>query len=131
MRLGVLLILLLSFVVAGCVAEPSTYKSAPTAKCLRDDGLSVVTERSELGVVERSAEHGGLIAYPQFNAVRIAFGANEDDARGIEEGYTRFAPKKVQPHIGDVMRTEKNAVLLWTVTPSDDVSDKVIGCLKG
>jgi hypothetical protein len=131
MRLKTLLVLLLALAAAGCAAEPSTFKAEQTAKCLRDNDVTVLTDRSELGVVERSAEHGGLIAYTKGNAVRIAFGANEDDARGIEEGYRRFAPKKVKTHIDDVRRTVKNAVLLWTVTPSDEDADKVTGCLKG
>ena len=131
MRLKALLVLLLALVAAGCAAEPSTFKAKQTAECLRDDDVTVLTDRSELGVVERSAEHGGLIAYTKGNAVRIAFGANEDDARGIEEGYRRFAPEKLKPHIADVMRTQKNAVLLWTVTPSEEDSDKVTGCLDG
>jgi hypothetical protein len=29
------------------------------------------------------------------------------------------------------MRTQKNAVLLWTVTPPQDELDKVFACLKG
>jgi hypothetical protein len=133
MRLGgfLLLLLLLVLVAAGCETEPSVYKAEPTAKCLREDGVTVVTERSELGVVERSAENGGLIAYTENNAVRIAFGVNEEDTLGIQEGYRRFAPKKVRPHIDDVRRTEKNAVLLWTVTPSEADADQVNGCLKG
>jgi hypothetical protein len=131
MRLSALLVLVLALVAAGCETEPSAYKAEPTAKCLRDDGVTVVTERSELGVVERSAENGGLIAYTQNNAVRIAFGVNEEDALGIQEGYRRFVPEKVRPHIDDVRRTEKNAVLLWTVTPSSEDADKVNDCLKG
>jgi len=131
MRLKATLVLLIVLGAAGCAAEPSTFKAEQTAKCLRDNEITVLTERSELGVVERSAEHGGLVAYTKLNAVRIAFGANEEDTLGIEEGYKRFAPKKVKPHIADVMRTDKNAVLLWTVTPSDEESDAVTGCLKG
>ena len=131
MRLRACFVLLLALLAAGCETEPSTYKAGPTASCLREQGLEVVTEHSQLGVVERSTDNGGLIAYTEGNAVRIAFGANEEDTLGIQEGYRRFVPKKVKPHIGDVMRTEKNAVLLWTVTPSNEVSDQVTGCLKG
>ena len=40
-------------------------------------------------------------------------------------------PKKLKPHITDVMRTEKNAVLLWTVTPPQEEQNKVFACLKG
>jgi len=56
---------------------------------------------------------------------------NSDDAPGIAEGYRRFAPKKLKPHIDDVLRIQKNAVLLWTVTPPQEEMDAVFACLKG
>jgi hypothetical protein len=118
--------------LAGCTeTEPSVYKAAGTAKCLREDGYRVTTDPAQLGVVERSAENGGLIAFEPGNAVRIAFGANSDDALGIQEGFRRFVAKKVRPHISDVMRTQKNAVMLWTITPPQEELNKVNGCLKG
>jgi len=131
MRLPVCLLVLLAALVAGCNTEPSKYKAEPTAKCLRKDGYQVTTDPKKLGVVEGHTENGGLIARHPGNAVRIAFGASSDDAPGIENGYRRFAPKNLRPHIDDVMRTQKNAVLLWTVTPPQDEQDKVYGCLKG
>ena len=131
MRLLIFPALLLAFLAAGCNSEPSTYKAQSTANCLRKDGYRVTTNPAKLGVVEGHAANGGLLAFHPGNAVRIAFGANDDDAIGIGHGYRRFAPKKLRPHIDDVMRTQKNAVLLWTVTPPQDEMNKVFGCLKG
>jgi hypothetical protein len=131
MRLLLALALALAVVAAGCNTEPSTYKAEPTAKCLRKQGYRVTTERAKLGLVEAHAENGGLLAFHPGNALRVAFGADEQDAVGIENGYRRFAPKKVRPHIDDVMRTQKNAVLLWTVTPPQQEMDDVFSCLKG
>ncbi len=131
MRLLIVLALLLAFLAAGCNTEPSTYKAQPTASCLRKDGYRVTTDPAKLGVVEGHAQNGGLLAFHPGNAVRIAFGANSDDAIGIEHGFRLFAPKKLKPHIDDVMRTQKNAVLLWTVTPPQDEMNKVFACLKG
>ena len=131
MRLILCLTVGLAVVAAGCNTEPSTYKAGPTAKCLRGLGYRVVTNRPQLGVVEATAENSGLIAYHPGNAVRIAFGADEEDAVGIQNGYRRFVSKKVRPHITDIMRTQKNAVLLWTVTPPQHEMDQVFGCLKG
>ena len=131
-RVAALLVLALALLFAGCGAgEPDVYKAEPTAKCLRDDDYRVVTASGELGVVERNAANGGLIAYKPGNAVRIAFGENSDDAIGIQRGFRRFVPARVRPHITDVMRTQKNAVLLWTVTPPADEEQAVYGCLKG
>jgi len=130
-RLLACLFCLVAVFVAGCNTEPSVYKAEPTANCLRKDGYRVTTNPAKLGVVEGHADNGGLLAFHPGNAIRIAFGANSDDATGIEHGYRLFAPKRLKPHIDDVMRTQKNAVLLWTVTPPRDEMDKVFGCLKG
>ena len=130
LRLPVLLLVLLAVLAAGCQTEPSVYKAEPTAKCLRKDlGYDVTTDPAELGVVEGHAANGGLLAFHPGNAIRIAFGENSDDAPGIENGYRRFAPRKL--HIVDVMRTQKNAVLLWTVTPPQEEINQVYACLKG
>jgi hypothetical protein len=131
MRVPACLFLLLAVLAAGCETEPSAYKPQPTAKCLRKDGYRVRTEPAQLGIVERNAPNGGLLAFHPGNAVRMAFGANSDDAPGIAAGYRRFAPRKLKPHIDDVLRIQKNAVLLWTVTPPLEEQDDVFGCLKG
>ena len=56
---------------------------------------------------------------------------NSDDALGVERGFRRFVSEKRRRHITDIMRTSKNAVLLWTVTPPIEELNKVYGCLKG
>jgi hypothetical protein len=124
-------LVLLALVAAGCGSEPSTYKAEPTAKCLRKDGYRVTTDPAKLGVVEKNADNGGLIAFEPGNAVRIAFAKDSDDAVGVENGFRRFVKKKVRRHIADVMRTQNNAVLLWTITPPQDELNKVYDCLKG
>jgi hypothetical protein len=128
----VLLLVALALLVAGCGdTEPSVYKAGSTAKCLRKEGYRVTTDPSEIGVVAANAPNGGLRAFEPGNALTIAFGENSDDALGIERAFRRFAPKKLRPNISDVMRTQKNAVLLWTVTPPQEEMNKVFGCLKG
>jgi hypothetical protein len=124
-------VLALALIATACESEPSAYKAEPTANCLRDNGYRVVTNPRLLGVVEKNAEHGGLIAYEPGNAVRMAFAENSDDALAVQRGYRRFVKKYVRRHIADVMRTQKNAVLLWTITPPQDELNKVYGCLKG
>jgi hypothetical protein len=129
---GVAFLACAGLLLAGCAdTEASVYKAGPTASCLRKAGYRVTTDRADLGVVENNAENGGLIAFEPGNAVRVAFGANSDDALGIEAGFRRFVSKKVRPHITDIMRTQKNAVLLWTVTPPIEELNKVFDCLKG
>ena len=123
---------LLTALLSACSSgEPSAYKAQPTANCLRKLSYRVTTVDRNVGVVAAAAPNGGLRAFEPGNTVTIAFGANQDDALQIEGAFRRFAPKKLKPNIDDVMRVEKNAVLLWTVTPPEDEMNKVFGCLKG
>lgn len=129
---SLLLIVVSASLLAACGgAEPSTYKAEPSAKCLGKLGYRVTTVDRKVGVVAAAAPNGGLRAFEPGNTVTIAFGANSDDALQIEGAFRRFAPKKLKPNIDDVMRVQKNAVLLWTVTPPVEEMDKVFGCLKG
>jgi len=126
------LVVLAVLLAAGCSSgEPSAYKAGPTAKCLEGNGYKVTTDDTKVGLVAANAENGGLRANEPGNALTIAFAKNSDDAIQTAGAMKRFAPKKLRPHILDVMRTNKNAVLLWTVTPPQAELDRVYGCLKG
>jgi hypothetical protein len=132
MRRSLWALLLLAVLAAGCNSEPSAYKADPTGKCLREKlHYVVVSDPARLGVVEGHAARGGLLVHHPGNAIRIAFGQNADDVPGIESGFRRFAPLKLRPHILDVMRSNKNAVFLWTVAPPQEEINDVYGCLKG
>jgi hypothetical protein len=118
--------------VSGCGAkEAKTYHVDGTAKCLKDEGYRVRTDADNLGVVAAAAPLGSLRAFESGNTVTISFGDDHREAVNISKLYRKFAPKKLRPHIDDVMEIQKNAVLLWTVTPPPDDHDKVFGCLKG
>ncbi|MDX6369871.1 MAG: hypothetical protein QOG93_1373 [Gaiellaceae bacterium] len=126
------ILLVLGLLAAGCSSgEPSAYKAEPTAKCLRSHGFQVTTEDSKVGVIAANAPNGGLRVNEPGNALTAAFAQNSDDAIQIAAAFKKFAPKNLRPHILDVMRTEKNAVLLWTVTPPQEEMNKVFACLKG
>jgi hypothetical protein len=122
----------LALLAAGCNSEPSVYTAEPTAKCLRSKlHYQVTTDPAQLGVVERNAANGGLIAHHPGNAFRAGFAESSDAAAGLEHGFRVFASKKLRPHIDDVMRTNKNVVFLWTVTPPQEEINAVFDCLKG
>jgi hypothetical protein len=128
----VLPLVAVALLVAGCGnSEPSVYTAEPTAKCLRGNAFRVTTEPMEIGVVAAAAPNGGLRAFEAGNALTVAFGQDSDDALGIQRAFRRFAPKSLRPNIDDVMRVQKNAVLLWTVTPPLQEMNEVFGCLKG
>jgi hypothetical protein len=132
MRFALPILITLALVLAGCTrGEPSTFKAGPTAKCLAGKGYSVTTDDAKVGVLAANAPNGGLLAKEPGNALTIAFAQDSDDAIKTAAAVKRFAPKKLRPHITDVMRTQKNAVLLWTVTPPQDELNKVFACLKG
>jgi hypothetical protein len=132
MRLAFPTLIVTGLLLSGCSSgEPSTFKAAPTARCLGGKGFSVSTDDAQVGVVAANAPNGGLLAREPGNALTIAFGANSDDAIKIAAAFKKFAPKKLRPHIADVLRTQKNAVLLWTVTPPQEEQNKVFACLKG
>jgi hypothetical protein len=123
-------VVLVALVLAGCGVESvKAYDADATAKCLRDAGFRV--KRNDLGLVADSAPNGSLRAFQPGNAVTISFGNDHREAVNISELYRKFAPKKLRPHIDDVMEIQKNAVILWTVTPPSKDHDKVFGCLKG
>src|SRR5947208_16328168 len=132
MLLALPLLLRAPLLVAGCSSgEPSTFNADQTAKGLRGKGYLVTTDDAKVGVVAANAPNGGLLAKEPGNALTIAFGQNSDDAIQIAAAFKRFAPRKLRPHITDVLRTQKNAVLLWTVTPPQEELDKVFACLTG
>ena len=124
----------LAVAAAGCggssVQKP--YTAQGTAPCLRDKGFThVTTNAAKVGFIAGFAENGGLKAEAKDgNVLTIAFAA--DDTEGVastEKAFTRFAPKKLRPHINDIMESQGNAVLVWTVTPTTAQLDDVKGCL--
>lgn len=119
--------------VAGCGASaPSAYEAHGTAKCLRKAGYEVTTDTSKLGLIPATAARGALRATEPGNNVTISFGADDAEAARIVKGYKRVQPKSMHGRIGDLLETQKNAVLLWGVmTPPQVELNKVLGCLEG
>jgi hypothetical protein len=123
---------LVGLAVAGCGAKNvRVYHADGSAKCLRDAGYRVRTDAENLGVVAAAAPLGSLRAFEPGNTVTISFGNDHREALNISKLYRKFAPKRLRPHIDDVMEIQKNAVLLWTITPPTEDHDKVTGCLQG
>jgi hypothetical protein len=106
------------------------YSENATASCLRNLHYTVNTNASQLGPVENSATEGALRASEPGNAVRMTFSEDHAEALNIEAAYHRFAPRKLRKHLGDVLSSQKNATLLWAVTPPVDEQQRVLGCLR-
>jgi hypothetical protein len=103
-----------------------------TGKCLRAAGFTVSTADADVPLVAAAAANGGLRATPKGggNTLIMAFAADGKDAANVETSIRRVAPKSLRPHLGDVMSSKRNAVLLWTVSPQPGEQQIVLGCLR-
>jgi hypothetical protein len=123
--------LVLAALAAGC-GNPvhSHYGVKATAACLRKLGYTVNAHAAQVGTIENSATEGALKATEPGNAVRITFSQNHGQAVNIMAAYHKFVPEPLRSHLGDVLSSQKNATLLWTITPPADEMQRVLGCLK-
>jgi hypothetical protein len=131
MRTGRAVPFLLAAAAVGCGNPIHThYGVKGTAACLRKLGYSVDTNAAKLGPVEGSATEGALLATEPGNAVRITFSEDHAQALNIVAAYRRFVPKRERKHLGDVLSSQRNATLLWTITPPPDELQRVRNCLQ-
>ena len=131
-RLGIVLAVVL--LAAGCgVRNSRPYTAELTAPCLRSHGFSgVTTEPGDVGLIAGFAEHGGLKATSASgNVLTIAFTADPGSTTSTEDAFRNHAPASLRSHMSDIMGAERNAVLVWTVTPKPDEFDAARRCLKG
>jgi hypothetical protein len=130
----VAVVLALAFVAAGCGARSSKpFTAKGTIDCLKNKGFRGVTSNaSQIGLIAAFAENGGIKATAaDGNTVTIAFAADDGDSLdSTEKAFKTHAPPALRPHISDVLRTNRNAVMVWTTTPSSDDDGAVQGCLK-
>jgi hypothetical protein len=132
-RLAIVFIPVLALVVAGCgVRNSKPFTAKSTAPCLRDHGFTgVTTNASQVGFVAAFAENGGIKAVsPTGNTLTIAFTADTGSVDSTENAFRNHAPKAVRPHLSDIMEANRNAVLVWTITPKGDELDAVTRCLR-
>jgi hypothetical protein len=112
----------LAVVAAGCGGRGAKeFTAEGTSSCLKDSGFTqVTTDPKKVGFIAGFAENGGLQATSKGgNRLTIAFAA--DDTAGVastEKAFRRFAPARLRPRMGDIMESEGNAVLVWTVSPT-------------
>jgi hypothetical protein len=132
--LAVLAVTLLAALAAGCGSGGSKgYTASSTATCLKAKGFTgVTTDPNKVGFIAAFAANGGLLAHTPDggNTVTIAFTNDSKDAAATERAYTRHAPPRLRPHIADVMESQQNAVLVWTVSPTQQVLSDALACLK-
>jgi hypothetical protein len=130
--LGILL-LLVGLLAAGCgVRNSKPFTAKGSVACFRSHGFTrVTTNPNAVGFIAGFAENGGIrAASPTGNLLTIAFTADEGSTGSTEEAFRLRAPKSLRPHISDIMRTSRNAVMVWTVTPKSEELDTATRCLR-
>ena len=133
MRRALVLAAVIAIVAAGCGGRnTSAYTAGPTARCLEKKGFTkVTTNPNKVGFIAAFAAHGGLFGLPPGggNTLTIAFAGSPASATATKQAFTRHAPARLRSHISDVMESQRNAVLVWTITPSQDLLTAALGCL--
>jgi hypothetical protein len=129
------LLVLVAALAAGCGVRSSTpFTAKATAACLRSHGFrAVTTDPLRVGFVAAFADNGGLrAASPTNNVLTIAFAGDNQQAstQSLEQAFRNHAPKRLRPHMSDIMSVNRNAVLVWTITPLSGEADTVSGCLR-
>jgi hypothetical protein len=124
-------VLAAALLLAGCgggssgSSAPQKYTRAKTRACLVDKHVRV---GGPLEFVASTATGGSLQAHLADNFVTIAFGLTVGDANNISQAYVHFHARNVG--IGDVLRQQGNAVMLWHSHPSNTDAKLIQDCLK-
>lgn len=123
----------LAVLATGCggSGSQSQYTATGTVKCLRDKGFThATTNPHKVGFIAGVAENGGIKAVaPGGNVLTIAFAQDAADAASTKQVYRDNASPFYKRHMADIMESQRNAVLVWTTSPSQDLLKTVLGCL--
>ena len=116
-----------ALLVAGCGGQKE-YTLEKTRPCL--EGTPGIEVRSKVDFVASTALGGAVnVRFPRTkNQVTISFGLDRDEAGRIVKAYQRFRGKNIG--LADVLRPDRNAVLLWAIHPSDGDIKAVGDCLR-
>ena len=126
MRRGALLIAVIALLAAGC-GGTKTYSLAKTRACLVAKHATI---DHRLDFVASTATGGAFRALLPKNFVTVAFGDNEKDAEQIELAYNRFAFANGKKGLPDVLKRDRNVVMLWHQHPQNRNLNLVMACLK-
>jgi hypothetical protein len=131
-RIPPLAAFLLVLVLAACGSGSSKpYTAAGTKACLVEQGFTgVTTAADKLGFIAAFTANGGIQAKsPGGNVVTIAFTDDPGSVPGVEKSYRKAAPASLRPHMSDIMESQRNAVLVWTVSPTSSELSTAENCL--
>jgi hypothetical protein len=112
--------------LAGCGGGGTSeaWALGPTRECLKTEGARLVPITGDF--VASTATNGALKVKLPYNNATIVFGADDDEAERLRMAYARFGPRNY------VAPTElnRNALIVWSVGPSDQEAQTVRECLR-
>jgi hypothetical protein len=114
------------FVATGC-GGTSIYSAEKSRACLEKAG-ALVTKVPATDFIAENAEGGSFTVRFRDNLVTVSFGVDRKGAEQIVRGYQRFRGENIG--LEDVLRPEKNAVLLWALHPPEAYERTIQACLK-
>ena len=117
---------------AGCGArsnKPFTAKGS--AACFTKNGFTQVTvDPLKVGLIAGFAENGGLKATADNgNVLTVAFTADSTAVASTEQAFRTHAPPRLRPRMHDIMESQRNAVLVWTISPTPTQLADATSCL--
>ena len=112
---------------AACGREqPVVYDATASRQCVRESGLNPTTK--DLDFVAESALGGAFRTKVGDKKVVVVFGLTDEDAEQTELAYRNFAPEGYG--IQDVLRRDRNVVMLWSLPPTVTQHERIHGCLR-
>ena len=123
---------MLALLAAGCGARSNTpFTAKGTLACLKAKQFAdATTNPAKLPFIAQFAANGGIEATsPSGNRVTIAFTDSEATVPSTEKAFKLHAPRVLRSPLSYVMRSNRNAVIVWTTTPASDDESKLEGCL--
>jgi len=124
--------LAVALLAAGCgVRTTKPFTAKGSEGCLKSHGFTgVTTSPGQVGFIAGFAQNGGIKATSAMgNVLTIAFTADANSTGSTQEAFRSHAPKRLRPHMSDIMQTNRNAVLVWTTTPDPGELAAATGCL--
>ncbi len=127
-----IVLVVVALLAAGCgVRSSKPYTAKGSVACFRAKGFTgVSTNPAKVGFIAGFAPNGGLAGRsPAGNALTIAFAGDEKGAASTAAVYRRKAPPALRRHMADILETQRNAVLVWTTSPTADELSRALACL--
>ena len=125
-RIAAAALLCAALAACGGSSGGGLFTLAKTRPCLKKNP-GVKIDR-KLDFVATTATGGAMHFRIPHNAVTLVFGETEDDANNINDAYHRFKAKNVG--LEDIIRQDRNAVILYRQHPSDTDLSIVEDCLS-